>query len=91
MAEPEEKLTPAQQALAASALHEVSGAARRLAPKLRKHLSFDELMSLGRGGSSRRRSPTIRRRTTASRGSRGTASGARCSTAISGRRGSRTG
>jgi RNA polymerase sigma factor for flagellar operon FliA len=50
MDEPSEKLTPAQQALAASALHEVSRAARRLAPKLRKHLSFDELMSLGRKG-----------------------------------------
>ncbi|XXX77806.1 sigma-70 family RNA polymerase sigma factor [Sorangium sp. So ce134] len=50
MDEPRDKLTPAQQALAASALHEVSGAARRLAPKLRKHLSFDELMSLGREG-----------------------------------------
>ncbi|HTN90442.1 sigma-70 family RNA polymerase sigma factor [Sorangium sp. So ce1151] len=46
----EKRLTPAQQALVASALHEVSGAARRLAPRLRKHLSFDELMSLGRTG-----------------------------------------
>lgn len=50
MADPEARLTPAQQALAASALHEVSGAARRLSPRLRKHLSFDELMSLGRTG-----------------------------------------
>ncbi|XXY44090.1 sigma-70 family RNA polymerase sigma factor [Sorangium sp. So ce269] len=50
MDEPSEKLTPAQQALVASALHEVSRAARRLAPRLRKHLSFDELMALGRTG-----------------------------------------
>ena len=50
MNEPGEKLTPAQQALAASALHDVSVAARRLLPKLRKHLSFDDLMALGRTG-----------------------------------------
>ncbi|AUX29219.1 MULTISPECIES: sigma-70 family RNA polymerase sigma factor [Sorangium] len=50
MDELREMLTPAQQALAASALHEVSGVARRLSPRLRKHLSFDELMSLGRTG-----------------------------------------
>lgn len=50
MADPEARLTSAQQALAASALHEVSGAARRLSPRLRRHLSFDELMSLGRAG-----------------------------------------
>ncbi|WP_437295423.1 sigma-70 family RNA polymerase sigma factor [Sorangium sp. So ce426] len=50
MADPEGRLTPAQQALVASALHEVSLAACKLAPKLRKHLSSDELMSLGRAG-----------------------------------------
>ncbi|MGK4002867.1 sigma-70 family RNA polymerase sigma factor [Sorangium sp. So ce1036] len=52
MAEPGDgdRLTPAQQALVASAVDEVSGVARGLAARLRFRLSFDELVSLGHAG-----------------------------------------